>query len=165
METNHPHTEELQILQRRLRVCKAAQKINEMSPASLAAFDELKVSIACLKEFWEDFPTTLRVKLVLVESITVLGHLEKTAISGADDMVNQDKIKKFAVSLTDVALPHLGQAAYSPDDPAVSGLIASAFTLLETKMQVLCQEYGGNQKDQAFAVELAMNDCEKALED
>lgn len=165
MEVSHPYTEELQILERRIRQCKAAQKINDMSAASLAVFDKLKVSVACLKNFFEEFPTTLRVKLVLVQGIIVLGQLEKTEISGEDDMAGQDQVKKLTESLVDVALPHLGQTAFNPEDPAVSGLLASCFTTLESKVQELVKVDGGNQKDQAWDVEVAMRDCEKALED
>ncbi len=161
---NHPHSEEYQILDRRVRLCGNVQKLAEMNAASLAFFDELELYIASLKDYWGQFPLSMKIKLVLTRNIQLLAKLSDQPLPGPDDKSGRDKIMTFCQTLVDCSLPHLGHHAFAPDDPSVSGLLADVFTTLNASVQGMSNQVG-DDCEQMEACNAATKECQKALKD
>ena len=74
MESLHPHSNELQTLERRLRVCSNLQKLSETSLAKWASLvPELEMILNA--DWWPIFPMALKLKITHAKAMTLMDEI------------------------------------------------------------------------------------------
>ena len=170
LEDRHPHAEEVQILSRRLRVCRALQKIHENSANILAGMDEEEwtKTLKSLDNLWERFYPTTKSKICAAKAFRVLTSISRFQRQGqGHDVSDQETLQNFLDSLVEVTFPHLGHIGdWSAQEPCFGNLLQWAFLRFEAAVEALQQDRGeGDGKDESRKVDAAVLMCASVLQD
>ena len=124
----------------------------------LAKCPELEVTMEAVKNYWNEFPVPLKMKITFAYSIKRMLKISEVNIQDKTDF----KTLESAVSeMLDTLLIHLGQQEWDGSDPSHSGVCVQAFRNLQGYVDDL---QAGNLPDDTELLAKAASDCEKILE-
>lgn len=160
METAHPHSNELQILRRRIRVCGHLQKFND-TPLTKWATEvqpELEATLNAVSDYWPTFPLHLKLKLAAARGMLLMSKLSSVKVDAEHAAENLQTVVSTMVAQ---ALPNTRSCEWQTLNPTNGALLQHVFQNLSAKVTALSNGEDISDED----MESAAQSCTMALTD
>ena len=130
LEQCHPHSNELQVLQRRVRLCVALQRLAEPTASKLSCWGELDDTLKAVKDYWEAFLIEMKVKITVARQMQLLEAIGTMKVKAGDD--SEGELEEKVLLLVDSVLPCFGDSEWNPmTKPSNSALCYLVFSELD----------------------------------
>eukprot|EP00438_Fugacium_kawagutii_P004654 Skav200316 [mRNA] locus=scaffold414:255769:257110:- [translate_table: standard] len=155
----HPHSEELQILERRTRACTTLQALAETTLAKwnsqvLPKLDDMLKSV---RDWWPEFPLELKFKITQAKS------LELIKVVSECESTETDRIKNAVANCLQCIWPVSEKPdAWDPLSPSFSDLIADSLKELGDKIEAL---HRGEEEVDDDTLHAAGEQCAKTMKE